>query len=170
MAIYNKSGFSVTEFIIAVAVMGILAAILIVLLKPSIRVGEGLDAQRRQDLQTIAKALEYYAADHNGNLPSFFSSSTVGVGQKSPICSTAGTKSCGDQTRACIVVNSPDFIGVYLASLPIDPDKTDATDSGYFLTRTDENTLALGVCKPYDSRGVMFNSTLALPNYISVPN
>lgn len=67
---YNSSGkgFTLVEVIIVIAVLGILASSLIVLIDPISQTQKSRDSKRKADLKQIQSALELYRAD-NGAYP-----------------------------------------------------------------------------------------------------
>lgn len=159
----NKHAFTLIELIMVIGVIVILLAGLFVAVDPAKRIGEARDAQRWQDLRAIAEAVETYVAD-NADLPSDFSTTTIGMGDKAILCSSESSLDCNGQTKGCLVVDDTDFWGTYINEIPIDPSSSDTTDSGYYLTRLDGDTLALGVCDPYTSDGIVVKSKVTLPN------
>lgn len=86
--------FTLIELLIVITIIGILAVALI----PRITGGpaKARDSQRRNDLQEIAEALEFYASDYGGNYPSL----------------TAGTSGC---------VSNLSALSTYLTTIPADP-------------------------------------------------
>ena len=161
----NKQAFTLIELIIVIAIIALLAAAVFVAVDPAKRIGEARDAQRWKDITALAKAVETYTAD-NADLPSDLSTTTIGYGDKVVLCDSASTLTCDDQTRTCLEVDDTDFVGVYIGDLPVDPSKSDASDTGYYLSRTEGGTITVGVCDPYTSDTVEVAS--AIPSTFSV--
>lgn len=63
MFIRNPKGFTLLELLIVMAILGILAGIALIILKPAFLFGQGRDAKRRSDLKQIQAALESYKQD-----------------------------------------------------------------------------------------------------------
>lgn len=58
-------GFTLIELLVAVAIIGILSVASIGLINPGEQLRKGRDAQRRNDLEQIQKALDFYHTDNN---------------------------------------------------------------------------------------------------------
>lgn len=141
----KRKGFTLIELIISVAIVGLLASAVFVSVDPGKRLEDAEDAKRWADLTALNKAIEKYTADF-GSIPSDFSSSTLAEGEKTVLCSTQSTLSCDGQDRACTIIDDTNFLGKYIGGLPVDPDKMNTTDTGYFMTRGSGNGVVLGVC------------------------
>ena len=164
----SYTGFTLIELIIVIAIVSVIAAAIFIAVDPAKRIGEAKDAQRWQDITAIAQAVEEYTADY-GALPSDFASSSIGTGEKVAICSTATTLTCDGQSRPCLIVDNTDFLGVYLPQIPYDPDKSSASDTGYYITRGSGDIMSFGICDAYSSVGIAMNAKIALPEYVAPP-
>src|SRR3990167_7190956 len=78
----KKSGFTLIELLIVIAILGILAAAILVAINPSKRLGQARDAHRKQDLGVLARTLQAYWVER-GVYPDpgadFYSDSTEGT-------------------------------------------------------------------------------------------
>ncbi|RJQ33698.1 prepilin-type N-terminal cleavage/methylation domain-containing protein [Candidatus Parcubacteria bacterium] len=164
---HNAKAFTLIELIIVVAIIAVVAIGIFVVVNPAKRIGESQDAQRWADLTAIAKAIELYTAD-NGALPSDFNLTSLAEGEKFVLCSSSGSLSCDGQTESCLVIDDTNFLGVYLNTLPIDPEKTVTTDTGYYVTRGSSDAITLGACDPYTSGTVEIASQISLPTLVTV--
>lgn len=54
-------GFTLIELLVVVSVLGVLAGIVVAVLKPQFFFAKGRDAQRKSDIQSVRAALEIYA-------------------------------------------------------------------------------------------------------------
>ena len=160
----NKTGFTLIELIIVIAIVALLAAGTFVAVDPAKRIGEARDAQRWSDITAIDKAIELYTAD-NGALPTDFSTTTVGSSSKVVLCTASAALTCDGNTKGCLVVDDNNFLGTYLNSLPIAPGKSTDTDTGYYLTRGSSGSITIGSCDTYDSSGVEMATAVELPAY-----
>lgn len=163
----STTGFTLIELVMTIAIVAIIAIGIFVAVDPARRIGESRDAQRWSDIVAIAKAVELYTAD-NGQLPADFNVSSIDVGEKVVLCSSSATLSCDGQSESCLVVNDADFLGPYLGSLPIDPSKSAATDTGYYVTRGSSGSLSFGVCSAYASTGIAMDAQVSMPDFSSV--
>ncbi|MFH0874209.1 MAG: type II secretion system protein [Candidatus Komeilibacteria bacterium] len=156
------SAFTLVEILVTIGVAAVLAVVLFYLLNPSKRIGQGGDARRITDLQTIVHALELYTADHRV-LPWQIAAAAIAPGQKYVLCSAPALLSCSGQSNDCLVITDTNFIGPYLAALPIDPARTAVTDTGYYVARSATNTLVVGACSAYGDSPLGVVSTINLP-------
>lgn len=65
----GKEGFVLSELLIVMAVIGVLAGSLILIVNPVTQIGKANDAKRKSDLNQLQKALETYYQDY-GRYPS----------------------------------------------------------------------------------------------------
>ena len=160
----KEGGFTLVELIITIAIVSLIAIAVFIATNPAKRIGETQDSRRWSDLVSIARAIELYTADY-GDVPSDFSTSTVGVNDKVVLCSSGSTLTCDGQTKGCLVVDDTDFLGVYLNNIPVDPSKSADTDTGYYLTRKSSGLISFGACSDYQSDGMELVSKVYLPTY-----
>lgn len=62
-------GFTLIELLIVIAVLGVLAAGVIVALDPVERINQANDARAQQDIGVVGRSAETYATTHDGNYP-----------------------------------------------------------------------------------------------------
>lgn len=91
-------GFTLIELLIVIAVIGILAAVTLVIIDPIKRIGQARDAGKKNDIAQIQRALESYLAV-NGNYPpntendwSLWDCSNKGVGFIQPLVTSGELK------------------------------------------------------------------------------
>ncbi|MCD4761077.1 hypothetical protein K8R42_04225 [bacterium] len=160
----SSAGFTLPGLILSIAILGVLAAGVFVVINPAKRIGQANDTRRWEDITAIARAIELYGID-NGSIPSEFSTSTVKTDKKVALCDTSSTVTCGSDTYGCMVVSDTEFIGKYLPSLPIAPGKASTADTGYYITRKAGDIMAVGSCSKYGSDNIEIIAKAALPAY-----
>ena len=162
-----RLGFTLIELLVTIGIVAIIAAAVLYALNPAGRIGESNDSRRKMDLQSISEAIEMYTVDY-GSAPSQLASPNIASGQKYVLCSSATTLTCNGQSNTCLPVTDTNFLGQYLPTLPIDPTKTAVTDTGYYISRSNTNTLILGACSVYDTAAsVELASRVNLPTYVA---
>jgi len=151
----NKQGISLISLLVSVAVLLALSVAVFIWIDPISKIGQAKDAARQHDVQLIVRAIADYSRDKNGVLPFFGIVSTA----KKVLCSGAGSLTCDGDTEDCLYIDDDDFDS-FLAQLPVDPDKTDQSDTGYFVKKSDANQLVVGACDTYDSEAIVSTSTI----------
>lgn len=63
--LYTKDGFTLVELLVVIAVIGTLAAGLVVIINPAGMLSKARDAERKSDLTQLQRALEAYYDDYN---------------------------------------------------------------------------------------------------------
>ncbi len=65
----QKKGFTLIELLVVITIIGILAGVTVIVLKPSYFYGKGRDAQRKTDLEAVRGALEQFYLDNGRQYP-----------------------------------------------------------------------------------------------------
>lgn len=148
----NNQGVTLIGLIMVVLVIVILATTVLMWIDPGVIVGNAEDSKREQDISAIATAISEYVNDHHGALPVLGSVTT----DKKTLCFEQGgsTISCGGSTEYCLRIADEDFYNNYLRELPIDPDKSGNTDTGYYLQKDGNGLLVVGACSTTGSSAV----------------
>lgn len=148
----NNRGVTLIGLIMVVLLIAILSAAVLIWIDPGAIVGNAEDSKREQDVLAIANAISEYVNDHKGALPVLGSVTT----DKKTLCFEQGgsTISCGGSTEYCLRIADEDFYNKYLRELPIDPDKTSNTDTGYYLQKDSNGFLVVGACSVTGSSAV----------------
>jgi prepilin-type N-terminal cleavage/methylation domain-containing protein len=136
----RQKGFTLIEVLLVIAILGILAAVVIIAVNPSKQLGEAQDAQRRSDVRAILDAIHQYSIDNAGALPS----EDIPVGTD---CISDGADICATDT-SCTGV-SLDELSVerkYIMEIPRDPEYPDSDETGYRIFKIDSGRV--GVCAP----------------------
>jgi type IV pilus assembly protein PilA len=153
-----KKGFTLIELLIVIAIIGILAAIVLVAVDPAKRLGQARDASRSGEVNSLLNAILNYTVDNGGSLPPAIASVTAAqIGTSSTICNlscdalthigiTSTPVACADLTSA--------LVDKYIASLPIDPKNSDATGTnqftalrtGFYMQKSPNGRITVGAC------------------------
>lgn len=158
-------GFNLIQIIVTVAVIAVIAGTILYNEDPEKRIGKARDAQRIQELDAITKAIASYALEYHA-LPGDLSLASLGIGEKRVLCSAAAQLTCDGQVKDCVVIDDVNFLGKHLPVLPVDPEKSDVTDTGYYITRADNNFgLVVGACQTYDTQKMIKLANASLPAY-----
>lgn len=121
----SKSGFTLIEVLLVIAIIAVLAAIVIVAVNPSRQLAQANNAQRRADVNTILNAVYQYAIDNNGDLPASITTT------QTEICVT-GAASCTGLIDLSVLTATE----TYLTSIPLDPTGAAGDGVGYEIVRT----------------------------------
>lgn len=137
------SGFTLLEVLLVVAIIAILAGIVILAVNPGKQLGDARNAQRSADVNTILNGVYQYTVDNNGVLPSSIrSSGSCELSDKTQeICKTGGN--CDSLTDLSDLTRD----GVYLVTLPVDPQTKSVNGTGYFIAKNANNRVT--VCAPH---------------------
>lgn len=142
-----QKGFTLLEVLLVVAILGILAAIVIVAINPNKQLGAARNAQRQSDVNTILNAVYQYAIDNNGTVPSSIRNSAEEV------CSDLDTGNCSGLTDLTVLTNN----GTYLVGIPEDPTSGSTPKSGYTIELTANNRVT--VAAPSAEDGAVISVT-----------
>src|SRR3989344_191546 len=134
---FHRSGFSLVELLMAMAVVGILAGLVIVAINPTKQMADARNTQRKFDVNSILNAFGQFSVDSGG----FFQPKKVDGTTLLTECAVNSTPRhlckpttphgtdpgmCGDPNILCVF--SRHLTGAYLADLPHDPwDAEDTT-------------------------------------------
>lgn len=147
------SGFTLLEVLLAVAMIGVLAGIVISAVNPVRQLADARDAQRRNDVEAIANAIVQYEVK-NGSLPPGIDGRTgplecsegdSGFESKFGIC-RYGSIECPGSHLDALIPN-------YLANYPDDPLTHTDLFTGYIVYHPDTDPGIFAVCAPFTESG-----------------
>jgi type II secretory pathway pseudopilin PulG len=141
---YNWPGFTMLELVIIVTVILVLGAAVVIWIDPVERIGDAKQARRQDDVMTLSAAFSDYAISHNGALPILGAVTT----EKKVICNnqTGVQLVCDASTEYCLKIDDADFFTKNITNLPIDPDKSSDSDTGYYIAKDVNNNIIIGAC------------------------
>ncbi|MDE2144859.1 MAG: type II secretion system protein [Patescibacteria group bacterium] len=153
------SSFTLIELLIVIAIIGILAAVVVLVLNPSQLLAQARDSSRIQEIGSLNNAVSMYLSEGNSSLGS---SDTVYVSIPDPTLSPGATSTCSSlglpslptgwsyecvSTSSLRKTDSSGWVPVDLQAissgspipeLPVDPINT--TSSGYYYTYVDSGS------------------------------
>ena len=134
-----KTGFTLIEILLVIAILAILAAVVIIAINPGKQFGEAQNAQRWSDVRAILDAVHQYSIDNNGALPEQI---PEGIS-----CLTGGVDVCKPD-MSCDGANIDELIAdqKYLTTLPVDPTWDEEQTTGYLIMKSDSGRVS--VCAP----------------------
>lgn len=126
---FNKKGFTIIEMLVVIAIIGLLAAVIIVSVT-AVR-AKGRNAQRSSDVSSILTAVYQYALDNNNQLPATITTTAT------DICRTGA--SCTGLIDLSVLTTSQK----YVVSMPTDPLSTSTADTGYQISKNANNRVTV---------------------------
>jgi prepilin-type N-terminal cleavage/methylation domain-containing protein len=157
----SKRGFTLIELLIVIAIIGILAAIVLVAVDPAKRLGQSRDARRQSEVNAILNAVLNYTVDNGGIMPtalnSAASNTTYMLGSAATGCNELF---CGVYQPGCLDLGAgtTNLVDKYIASMPIDPRGANANDNvssnfaydgtktGYYISKSSNGRITVGSC------------------------
>lgn len=139
---------------VTVVIFLTLSTLVFLWINPLAETGDAKDKSRIQHVNILAAAIKDYALDHNGALPVL---GEIATSTKQVLCATQGGSdvTCDTDTALCLQIAVADFYSDYLPELPVDPDKSNDQDTGYYLQKdTDTGQLIVGSCETYGSTAI----------------
>jgi len=135
----NEKGFTLVELLIVIAIIGVLAGAILIVINPAQLLAKSRDSQRLQDLDSLNKAITLAIAEQEITI-------TTTTGN-----SGTGTRSVtgGGWVGFTLFTGKTAGLGKYIPTLPVDPTNTgnyvysyaaDATSGSYELNAVLEST------------------------------
>lgn len=119
----TKSGFTLIEVLLVIAIIAILAAIVILAINPPRNISSANNAQRWSNINTILNAAHQYAIDNRGQIPAAITAVST------EICKTGA--SCAGLIDLSVLTSSER----YVLKIPTDPTSASANGTGYFISK-----------------------------------
>jgi prepilin-type N-terminal cleavage/methylation domain-containing protein len=136
---FLKRGFTLIELLVVIGILAVLLAITLIAINPARQFSQSNNTKRSSDVNAILNAVDQYAADNRGQLPS-------GIPVEDP--NTAGSEAAVIGSGAGEVDICAALVTDYMAALPVDPltnNGTPVTDctaeysTGYTISRSSSN-------------------------------
>lgn len=155
----SARGFTLVELLIVIAVLGVLAAVLLVVINPIEQLARGRDSGRKGTVSQLGNAVQAYYTSHNAAYPTAVTGTTVdwitkliGAGEvktvpTNPAYSITGTATCtgNAQSNWCYSTNTTEAI-VYARMESTSEDSKCATGQSAFYVWSSANGRAGLVC------------------------
>jgi prepilin-type N-terminal cleavage/methylation domain-containing protein len=171
----NRKGFTLVELLIIIAIIGFLAAAVLVAVNPVRRIQDARNARRAAEVNSVLNAILKKQVDdvalYSGEVGALLDDDTATVQvivrtATGVTCTAPGTTpTCGSftlptSTATSCVANLSALVPEYIAELPIDPRGDGAANpagsglalgdvnTGYYINRLAGNRIEIGVCAP----------------------
>lgn len=129
----TKKGFTLIEVMLVIVIIAILAAIVIIAINPGRQISQANNTQRSSDVNAILGAVQQFAIDNRGTLPTGITTTPTVIG------------SGAAQIDICA-----SLVPTYVAEMPFDPTATGAGytscttyDTGYQISADANNRLTV---------------------------
>lgn len=139
-----SDAFTMLELVIVVTMILVLGTAVFIWIDPVERINDTKSAKRRDDINILSAAFVAYAQSHKGALPVLGEITT----EKKVLCATqSGLQlTCDASTEYCLKIDDPDFFNKNITNLPIDPNKSSDSDTGYYIRKDENNNIIIGAC------------------------
>ena len=123
----NK-GFTLFELLIVIAIIGVMATVLVVVMKPGTQLAKARDIRRETDLIAILGSVYQYTSEHSGDLPDTDGNAAT---SNFPTAATCVGSDLGCFDLAAAGETGDEMVPVYMAAIPEDPKTGVAGNTGY---------------------------------------
>lgn len=150
----NRSGFTLVELIIVIALIAIVASAVFVAIDPARRLHTARNTTRWTDIRSLVEAVKTYQVDNGGKLPA----SPVAIDADALTYQMIGEGggSCADLRTSCAGVTFPaqncfvsglrQDLSPYLKKLPHDPVTGTRAETRYVINFDEDGFIAVGAC------------------------
>jgi prepilin-type N-terminal cleavage/methylation domain-containing protein len=153
LSLKNGAGFTLIEILLVVALIALLAGIVIFAINIPKQLGDGRNARRMSDVNTILNAVHQYVLDNHGTFPNKIRQNNSCSGfPLNEICQS-GAADCTNLTDMTVLTDNQK----YLTAIPIDPSISTGNNTGYFIDISTNNRVT--VCAPSAENGATISVT-----------
>ena len=156
----HQKGFTLIELLIVVAIIGILAAVVIIAVNPGRQLAQANNAQRSNDVNAILNAIGQFAADNAGQFPDpidvdvatvqMVGTCAAGATCANPPAGTTVAGACANVSAVDLLAAIPgnqDMVPTYITAAPNDPQaSTPGAETEYYLNRSGSR-ITVGTCQ-----------------------
>ena len=146
----SQHGFTLIELLIVIAIIGILAAVVIIAVNPGRQIAQANNAQRQSDVNALLSGIHQFGVDNAGALPAGIDGTNRVLGT----CAAGATCTAVSVAGACLNV-AASLVPRYIAGIPQDPLTGTAADTDYYVVTSAENRVTVGACAPQLSETIV---------------
>ena len=151
----RRSGFTLIELIVVIAILAIIIAAVFVAIDPARRLHSARNSNRWTDTRAILEAIKKYQVDNEGDLPDTAvaidsDTSTVQIiGEGGLDCSTVSSGCTGVTVAgsSCFVSGLDLDLADYLDEIPEDPKDGSSAVTYYYINLDANGFITVGACK-----------------------
>lgn len=143
----KKRNLSLTEILLVVLIVAVLAVIVFISINPMKRLGDSRDLRRSTDVESILSAVHSYIADNKGALPIGLTTNMaaqVQIGTIGGAAISTTMTSCTVAANAKVDLTTP--LAKYLKTMPADPKDGTSAATGYVIQVDANNVVTVSAC------------------------